>query len=165
MNISFFSCPCSHGVPLYGNGNSLKNDSIDILDQEEGALLNNIASTNSEHVDFRLKKEAFFTGASGRGRINKYHYFTVCEWLGRSLPETEAFPYSGLYVFEPDGQERSSYYAAVVWGSVMQMPSRKKVLRKIRKKTLPKSFHPMPNTWPANMKPEVRYAGGGNGTL
>ena len=130
--ISIFICACVNDKYYLENGKYSKNDSIDFLNMAEGDSLNKIAKIKKEKCDFRLKNVAFFTGEVGSVRVNKYYYFNMWEQFRKI--RLEAYPASTFYLFDAEEREKTGYYAAIVFGSVKQEPTKKRIIRRLRKR-------------------------------
>ena len=105
----------------------------DSIGQEEGVFLNQIAAELHVKFDFSLKKVAFYTGPGAGARSDKERYFFECQDIKKYYPRSIA-PLTMIYVFDNDEKEKANGYdAVIVYGSVKQFPSKKKLVRRLHR--------------------------------
>ena len=105
----------------------------DSINKDEAISLNDIASKLGITYDFTNKKVAFYTGSGGGARTNKQRFFSECDKIRKFYPKAMA-PMTQIYIF--DEKERSKadgYDAVIVYGSVKQFLSKKKLIRRLHK--------------------------------
>lgn len=118
---------------VYSYSQSNRHISYDSIDSEEAILLNFLASKHGVKYDFTSKKVAFYTGSGGGARTNKQCFFSECNSIKKFYPNAIA-PLTQFYIFEEkEKSQTDGYDAAIVYGSVKQFPSKKKIIRRLHK--------------------------------
>ncbi len=114
-------CFCQTSFPDYSNN---------VLSENEGVLLNELARLRRIKYDFRQKKVAFFTGNTGYVRVGKECYFQYYNNFHSTYPNS--FPLAYIFLFEDNC---NGYDAAIVFGSLKKKPSKDKIIRCLRRQS------------------------------
>ena len=106
----------------------------DSITQQESELINEIASEIGIDCDFNGKKVAFFTGATGLTLTSKTNYIYSCKQTNWFYPVVIA-PWTTIYIFDEEEKANANGYdAAFVFGSVKQVPTKDRLIKRLHKK-------------------------------
>lgn len=104
-----------------------------LLNETEGAYLNEIFIATRKDFNFIDKKIGFFTGSSGATRSNKEDYFNMQK--RHSVNENYPCDNGTLYIFNTEQKmESGGYDAAIVYWSKFVVPI-EKVIKRLKRYT------------------------------
>ena len=115
---------------------SSKEKISDIISPEEGMILNKVhqllikKDTSICSFDFTYKKVAFYTGSGAGARSHKLKYIHLYKCVKEEHPNS--IPWTKIYLFDEEEKKKADGYdAVIVFGSVKQFPSKKRLIRRL----------------------------------
>ena len=120
---------------IYSCSQPKRETMCDYIDSKDAVLLNKLALKHGIKYDFTSKNVAFYTGSGGGARRSKEDFLPIC----RAIDEDDKYDPASyftprIYIFnEKEKSQANGYDAAIVYGSVKQFPSKKTIIRRLRK--------------------------------